>query len=119
MTDPPSNTLVPPGPEHKRRGLRRLAGYVPHVRWLFGDDGQRDPGNYAEFARDFPHCVPELRSVLSPETSKPCRTAQLRPAVPDARGPYPSACPSGTGRTASALLDNIRGRGTAGPPPQC
>lgn len=39
------------GPEHKRTALRELARDMPNIRWLLvGDDGQHDPGLYAEFA---------------------------------------------------------------------
>lgn len=43
------------GAEHKRTCLRELAADFPGVSWLLiGDDGQRDPGIYAEFAREHP-----------------------------------------------------------------
>ncbi|WP_420175432.1 App1 family protein [Luteococcus sp. OSA5] len=39
------------GPDHKRLSLRELARDFPNIRWvLVGDDGQHDPGLYAEFA---------------------------------------------------------------------
>lgn len=39
------------GPDHKRQSLRELARDFPKVKWvLVGDDGQHDPGLYAEFA---------------------------------------------------------------------
>ena len=43
------------GREHKSRMLRRLAEEFPTIRWvLVGDDGQRDPQLYREFAREHP-----------------------------------------------------------------
>ncbi|GMA30234.1 App1 family protein [Litorihabitans aurantiacus] len=46
------------GLEHKRTQLRRLREEFPELRWvLVGDDGQRDPGIYAEFAAEFPQAV--------------------------------------------------------------
>lgn len=60
MTDfGPSNTgWFRSGPEHKRRELRRLAREFPHMKWyLVGDNGQRDPEIYAEFARLYPDNV--------------------------------------------------------------
>ena len=39
------------GREHKAGSLRSLAGDFPQIRWLLvGDDGQHDPGIYADFA---------------------------------------------------------------------
>ncbi|MGC0144041.1 App1 family protein [Pseudactinotalea sp. Z1732] len=60
MTDwGPTNTgWFRSGREHKERTLRRLHTEFPHVRWvLVGDDGQRDPAIYAEFAQEFPGAV--------------------------------------------------------------
>ena len=46
------------GPAHKARSLRGLARDFPGIRWLLvGDDGQRDPGIYAGFARIYPRHV--------------------------------------------------------------
>ncbi|MFN8081542.1 MAG: phosphatase domain-containing protein [Kineosporiaceae bacterium] len=46
------------GADHKRACLRALAADLPSVRWvLVGDDGQRDPSLYAEFARERPDRV--------------------------------------------------------------
>jgi len=46
------------GREHKREALRTLAADFPGVRWLLvGDDGQRDPAVYAEFAEEHPDQV--------------------------------------------------------------
>lgn len=43
------------GLEHKRGTLRELASEFPDMEWLLvGDDGQRDPRVYAEFAREHP-----------------------------------------------------------------
>jgi phosphatidate phosphatase APP1 len=46
------------GREHKRACLRGLVEDFPAIRWvLVGDDGQRDPVIYAEFAREHPDRV--------------------------------------------------------------
>lgn len=46
------------GPDHKRASLAGLARDFPNIQWLLiGDDGQHDPGIYAEFARKRPHNV--------------------------------------------------------------
>jgi phosphatidate phosphatase APP1 len=46
------------GREHKTACLRGLAEDFPGIRWvLVGDDGQRDPAIYAEFARERPERV--------------------------------------------------------------
>ncbi len=43
------------GQEHKRTQLRRLLAELPDTRWLLvGDDGQHDPGLYAETAAAHP-----------------------------------------------------------------
>jgi phosphatidate phosphatase APP1 len=56
------------GLEHKRYSLRRLVRELPNVRWvLIGDDGQNDPGIYAEFAGEFPdHIVVTGLRQLTP-----------------------------------------------------
>lgn len=46
------------GAEHKRVTLRQLAQDFPHLKWvLIGDNGQRDPSLYGEFAREHPDKV--------------------------------------------------------------
>lgn len=46
------------GAEHKRSTLRSLVTDFPDVSWLLvGDDGQRDPQIYGEFAAAFPERV--------------------------------------------------------------
>ena len=46
------------GREHKLACLRGLVEDFPAIRWvLVGDDGQRDPVIYAEFAREHPERV--------------------------------------------------------------
>lgn len=83
------------GYEHKRTTLRRLAEDFPRVRWLLlGDDGQRDPEVYAEFAREYPARVLAIalrqlgieEQVLS-HGSIAGRPAQAPAGVPEVRGP--------------------------------
>jgi len=46
------------GANHKREMLERLRAEHPHARWmLIGDDGQRDPLIYGEFAKRHPEAV--------------------------------------------------------------
>ena len=118
MTDfGPSNTgWFRSGPEHKRRELRRLARMFPHVRWLLvGDDGQRDPEIYAAFARDFPHCVAGIAIRSLSEIEQFMSHGSFEAMVPDALWTVPDRVPVWYGSNGYALLENIRGRGTAGP----
>lgn len=113
MTDfGPSNTgWFRSGPEHKRRELRRLADELPQVRWvLVGDDGQRDPEIYAEFAREYPaHVAGIAIRSLSP-LEQVLSHGTLQPLVPDALWTVPSDIPVWYGSDGSALLGDM-GRG--------
>ena len=118
MTDfGPSNTgWFRSGPEHKRRELRRLARMFPHVRWLLvGDDGQRDPEIYAEFAREFPQAVAGIAIRSLSEIEQFMAHGTFEAMVPDALWTVPESIPVWYGSNGYALLENIRGRGTAGP----
>ena len=118
MTDfGPSNTgWFRSGPEHKRRELRRLARMFPHMRWLLvGDDGQRDPEIYAEFAREFPQCVAGIAIRSLSEIEQFMAHGSFEAMVPDALWTVPESIPVWYGSDGEALLENIRGRGTAGP----
>ncbi len=118
MTDfGPSNTgWFRSGPEHKRRELRRLARMFPHVRWLLvGDDGQHDPEIYAEFAREHPQCVAGIAIRSLSEIEQFMAHGSFEAMVPDALWTVPERIPVWYGSNGHALLDNIRGRGTAGP----
>ena len=118
MTDfGPSNTgWFRSGPEHKRRELRRLARMFPHVRWLLvGDDGQHDPEIYAEFAREFPQCVAGIAIRSLSEIEQFMSHGSFEAMVPDALWTVPESIPVWYGSDGEALLENIRGRGTAGP----
>ena len=66
------------GAAHKRATLERLRREHPHTKWvLVGDDGQRDPEVYAEFATAHPDAVTAAssRSQKGPPTSEPVRDA--------------------------------------------
>ena len=118
MTDfGPSNTgWFRSGPEHKRRELRRLARMFPHIRWLLvGDDGQHDPEIYAEFAREFPQCVAGIAIRSLSEIEQFMAHGSFEAMVPDALWTVPESIPVWYGSDGEALLENIRGRGTAGP----
>lgn len=112
MTDfGPSNTgWFRSGKEHKRRELRRLVEFFPNVRWfLVGDDGQRDPQIYAEFARDFPDRVAgiAIRSLSPVEMFLTHGTPQA--IVPDALHDVPDCVPVWVGQDGYSLLDQVRG----------
>lgn len=85
------------GPEHKRACLRQLAADFPSIRWLLvGDDGQRDPMLYAEFARAHPERVRAIairelsmgQQVLAHGTPTELAGQEERPLpVPEVRAP--------------------------------
>jgi phosphatidate phosphatase APP1 len=55
---PQERYITRSGSEHKRQALRKLAANYPGRRFvLIGDSGQRDPYNYADFAREYPDSV--------------------------------------------------------------
>ena len=112
MTDfGPSNTgWFRSGKEHKRRELRRLVDFFPNLQWvLVGDDGQRDPMIYAEFARDFPDRVAgiAIRSLSPVELFLTHGTPV--PIVPGALRDVPASIPVWYGQDGYALLDQVRG----------
>lgn len=84
------------GADHKRACLRTLAEDFPRIRWLLvGDDGQRDPQLYAEFAHEHPDLVraialrqlPADEQVLAHGTATGRDREGLVTAVPEVRGP--------------------------------
>lgn len=112
MTDfGPSNTgWFRSGKEHKRRELRRLVDFFPQMSWyLVGDDGQRDPMIYAEFARECPDNVAgiAIRSLSTVEQILTHGTpGQI---VPDALRNVPPSVPVWVGEDGYALLEAVRG----------
>lgn len=111
MTDfGPSNTgWFRSGREHKRRELRRLAKDLPHMRWfLVGDDGQRDPEIYAEFACEFPEHVAgiAIRSLSSREQFLAHGT--LSSLFPDALRDVPEGIPVWFGEDGFKLLEQVK-----------
>lgn len=112
MTDfGPSNTgWFRSGREHKRRELRRLVEFFPNMRWvLVGDDGQRDPMIYAEFAKEFPEHVAAIaiRSLSPVELF--LNHATPVPIVPGALRDVPESVPVLFGRDGYELLDRLQG----------
>lgn len=101
LTDwgPTSTGWFRSGREHKRACLQALAGDLPAVRWvLFGDDGQQDPGIYAQFAAENPERVLAIaiRRLSAPEHVLAHGTVterqgqdpdSARTAVPEVRAP--------------------------------
>lgn len=111
MTDfGPSNTgWFRSGPEHKRRELRRLARTLPEVQWfLVGDDGQRDPEIYSEFAREYPQNVAgiAIRSLSHIEQFMSHWTFESM--VPDALWTVPAHIPVWYGSDGLTLLEALR-----------
>jgi len=93
----PSNTgWFRSGREHKRAQLARLAAELPGVRWLLiGDDGQRDPEIYEEFAAHHPAAVQAIvlrqltptEHVLSSGTPVPSEAPHEAVAIPHVSAP--------------------------------
>lgn len=110
MTDfGPSNTgWFRSGPEHKRRELRRLAHDLPQVRWfLVGDDGQRDPQLYAEFAREHPDHVAAIAIRSLTHFQQVLAHGSTEPLLPDALRTVPWGIPVWYGPDGDSLLDAI------------
>ena len=83
------------GREHKLACLRGLAADFPAISWvLVGDDGQRDPVIYAEFAREHPERVraialrelPMGQQVLAHGTPTEMREDPTPHGRPEVRG---------------------------------
>ncbi|TWS23872.1 DUF2183 domain-containing protein, partial [Tsukamurella conjunctivitidis] len=111
MTDfgPSNSGWFRSGPEHKRRELRRLATDLPQVRWiLVGDDGQRDPAIYAEFAREHPDRVAGIAIRSLSELEQVLAHGSRVPLVPDALWSVPAEIPVWYGRTGEELLASMR-----------
>ena len=100
------------GADHKRAQLRTLFDDLPGLRWLLvGDDGQHDPGLYAEAAAAAPDRV---LGVAIRQVSLAQHVAHGRVAPPDAvagdtRSPEPVTARDGFG-----LRDALRARGILG-----
>ena len=66
------------GAAHKRATLERLRSEHPHTKWvLVGDDGQRDPEIYSEFAAAHPDAV---TAVAIRQLTRAQRVLALGPA---------------------------------------
>ena len=125
MTDwgPTASGWFRRGAAHKRDMLERLRREHPSVRWtLVGDDGQRDPQIYADFAAAHPDAVSAVairqlsvaQRVLASGTPTPSATPQstLETAEtetsPAARGP---ALPWVSGSDGYELMAALRAAG--------
>ncbi|WP_231367293.1 App1 family protein [Schaalia sp. ZJ405] len=114
MTDfGPSNTgWFRSGREHKRRELRRLARALPDVKWLLvGDDGQRDPEIYAEFAREYPDHVAGIAIRSLSQIEQFMSHGSFESMVPDALWSVPREIPVWYGSDGDVLLEEIRAGG--------
>lgn len=111
MTDfGPSNTgWFRSGFEHKRRELRRLARMFPSMKWyLVGDDGQRDPEIYAEFAREHPENVAGIAIRSLSEIEQFMSHGTFECLYPDALRTVPSSIPVWFGSDGEALGEHFR-----------
>ncbi len=106
----PSNTgWFRSGLEHKRRELRRLAAELPDIQWiLIGDDGQRDPQVYAEFAREHPGHVAGIAIRSLSQLQQVMSHGTLAPLVPDALWSVPEDIPVWYGIDGSSLMASMR-----------
>ncbi len=95
------------GREHKEQALRSLAEDFPRIRWvLVGDDGQRDPGIYGDFARERPEHV---RAIALREL--PLGEQVLSSGTPlgaTDRDAYPGGVPEVRGRDGTELARELR-----------
>jgi len=109
----PSNTgWFRSGLEHKRRELRRLAEDLPAVRWvLVGDDGQRDPQVYAEFAREYPDHVAGIAIRSLSQLQQVMSHGSLTPLVPDALWSVPAQIPVWYGTDGDSLMASMQAGG--------
>lgn len=86
------NSWFRSGRQHKVDQLRRLAEEFPHIAWvLIGDDGQHDPGIYAEFARRYPgHVRAIVIRQLTPSEAVLAggRSDELQVGTPDIEWVY-------------------------------
>lgn len=111
MTDfGPSNTgWFRSGPAHKRRELRRLAQILPKVKWvLVGDDGQRDPEIYAEFARHYPDHVAGIAIRSLSEIEQFMSHGTFESLVPKALWHVPSHIPVWFGPNGDTLMEGLK-----------
>lgn len=111
MTDfGPSNTgWFRSGFEHKRRELRRLARMFPSMKWyLVGDDGQRDPEIYAEFAREHPENVAGIAIRSLSEIEQFMSHGTFESLYPDALRTVPCSIPVWFGSDGDALGKHFR-----------
>jgi phosphatidate phosphatase APP1 len=75
------------GAAHKRTTLERLRAEHPHTTWvLVGDDGQRDPEVYSEFAEAHPDAVD---AVLIRRLTRTQHVLAATPPSPPASTPSP------------------------------
>lgn len=96
------------GQDHKRAQLRRLFDELPELRWLLvGDDGQHDPGLYADAAAAEPEKV--LGIAIRQLSLAEQVVVHGQASAPDEHGVLPGdpvAAPDGFG-----LRDGLRARG--------
>jgi phosphatidate phosphatase APP1 len=108
------------GAAHKREMLERLRREHPSVRWtLVGDDGQRDPQIYADFATAHPDAVQAvaIRRLSAAQQILASRASTATPAERDSGPPTPGTRvdqPWVTGSDGHELLAALRAAGVRG-----
>ncbi len=95
------------GREHKQACLRGLVDDFPAIRWvLVGDDGQRDPVIYAEFAREHPERV-RLIALRELPMGQQVLAHGTPTELPDS--PAPHGRPEVRGADGHVLAERLRG----------
>ncbi|MDO4259440.1 MAG: DUF2183 domain-containing protein [Actinomycetaceae bacterium] len=118
MTDfgPSPTAWFRSGREHKRRELSRLAQTFPHIKWfLVGDDGQRDPELYAEFAVKYPKHVAGIAIRSLSQVEQFMAHGTFESMVPHALRQVPEGIPVWFGPDGTALARAVSRGGPSRP----
>jgi phosphatidate phosphatase APP1 len=108
------------GAAHKRATLERLRREHPFTKWvLVGDDGQRDPEVYAEFATAYPDAVTAvaIRQLTATQQVLAVSAAAPSPVPNAAAQPASPPVPWVTGADGHELAVALAAAGALGDPP--